>query len=174
MPLHKQILFLPMRNALKVSSSRLSRSFFNTDTFLCFTSASKDGHYGRETRRRLSGRRVAVLGLAFKPETDDMREAVSLVRESLRRGSHIAVYDPKTIEQANSIFADTLTYAKSVLDCIQGTELCIIVTEWNDFKVLKPSDFRKRMRAPAIVDGRRTFDARKFPGVKYTAIGLGP
>jgi UDPglucose 6-dehydrogenase len=123
----------------------------------------------------LSGKRVAVLGLAFKPETDDMREAVSIqiIRDLLKRQAHIVAYDPKAIQQAVKIFGTSISYAESAADCIRGSELSILVTEWGNFRELKPQDFKRLMKQPAIVDGRRLFDPFQFASLKFAAVGLG-
>ena len=130
---------------------------------------------GEKLIGNLSGKRVSVLGLAFKPNTNDMREAVSIriIRELLRRGASVVTYDPKAVGEARKIFSQSITYAESAVDCVRESDLCIIVTEWQDFKALKPRDFVKLMREPTVVDGRRLFDAYKFSGIRFTAVGLG-
>jgi nucleotide sugar dehydrogenase len=124
----------------------------------------------------LSGKRVAILGLAFKPETDDMREAVSIhvIRELLSRHANVVVYDPQAIHVARRIFGDTVTYAGSPSECLRGSSLCILATEWPTFSELKAKDFEKLMETPAIVDGRRLLDPSKFAEIRFAAIGLGP
>jgi UDPglucose 6-dehydrogenase len=130
---------------------------------------------GEKLAGDLSGKRVALLGLAFKPETDDMRDAVSIriIRELLRRGARVVAYDPKAVKQARRIFAESITFADSAVDCIRDSDLCILVTEWDCFSDLKPRDFEKLMHNPVVVDGRRLFDACKFSRMKFAAIGLG-
>lgn len=104
----------------------------------------------------LEGKRIALLGLAFKPGTDDMREAVStrLIREFLRNGSSVVAYDPAAIPNARRLFGRLVGYADSVKSCLLGSDCCIIVTEWNDFKVLGPDDFSV-LKNQALVDGRK-------------------
>ena len=123
----------------------------------------------------LSGKRVAVLGLAFKPDTNDMREAVSIriIQELLLRRADVIVYDPKALQAAREMFARSITYAESPAHCIHGSDLCVLVTEWQTFLDLKPKDFKKLMRRPAIVDGRRLFDHTQFGGISFAALGLG-
>jgi UDPglucose 6-dehydrogenase len=123
----------------------------------------------------LSGKRVAVLGLAFKPDTDDMREAVSIpvIRELLKRQAHVVAYDPKAIQQAVKIFGTSISYAESAANCIRGSELSILVTEWKKLGELKPQDFKRLMKQPALVDGRRLFDPSQLAGLKFAAVGLG-
>jgi len=124
----------------------------------------------------LNGRRVAVLGLAFKSNTDDMRNAVSIriIDELLAKGAKVVVYDPAALKNAKKIFGNTIEYADSALECLRGAEAALIVTEWDEFKKLKPGDFKKVMKKPIIIDGRRIYDAKEFRKlVTYKAIGLG-
>lgn len=128
---------------------------------------------GEKLVGNLSGKRVAILGLAFKPNTDDLREASSivLVRELIRRGAHVTAYDPMAIRNARRLLGDAVTYAESASDCISGADLCILVTEWREFQRLKASDFKKLMRQAAIVDGRRLYNPSQFEGLRFAAIG---
>jgi len=124
----------------------------------------------------LRGKKVAVLGLAFKPNTDDMRGAVSikLIRELLRKGAKVVAFDPVAIEDARKILGQSVSYANSVEDCIRGADCVIIVTEWDEFRRLKPEDFLKLMKRPVVIDGRRIYNPGDFPpSVTYRAIGLG-
>ena len=123
----------------------------------------------------LSGKRVAILGLAFKPNTDDMREAVSIriIQELLHRHADVVAYDPKAIQHAREIFGKSITYAGSLTDCIRGSDVCVLVTEWQVFRKLNPKDFMNLMKQPAIIDGRRLFDYTQFAGVRFAAVGLG-
>jgi UDPglucose 6-dehydrogenase len=124
----------------------------------------------------LKGKQVAILGLAFKPNTDDMREArvIPLVNQLLAEGAKIVAYDPVAVPVAKKIFQDKIQYATTTSECLKGADACILVTEWEEFKKLKPADFLKSMKQPVLVDGRRIFDPEKFSRkMKYAAIGLG-
>jgi len=124
----------------------------------------------------LRGRRVAILGLAFKPDTDDIREAVSLkiIERLLREGSDICAYDPAAMENTRKILGEKISFAESAKDCISGADCCIVVTEWKEFTRIRPEDFRTRMRKPVLIDGRRVYDAKEFLGkLEYHAVGLG-
>ena len=124
----------------------------------------------------LRGRRVSVLGLAFKPNTDDMRDAVSIkiIKKLLENGVKVTVYDPKAMDNAKRIFGYSVDYADTIENCLQGSECALIVTEWDEFRNLKPEDFIKLMKIPAIIDGRRIYNPTIFsPKVKYKTIGLG-
>lgn len=124
----------------------------------------------------LKAKKVAILGLAFKPQTDDMRGAVSIkiVEELLRRKAKIAVYDPAALENAKKIFDNKVKYCKTISECISEAECAIIVTEWPDFSKLKPEDFISKMKTPILIDGRRIYNPQKFSSkLEYAAVGLG-
>lgn len=124
----------------------------------------------------LRGKRTAVLGLAFKPNTDDMREAVSsrVIRKLLSEGSEVVAYDPVAMPNARQLFKEAISYAKSALECLKDADCCILITEWEEFKKLRPEDFTQRMNRPVLIDGRRIFDHRKFEKkLEFKAVGLG-
>ena len=128
-------------------------------------------------RQSLKGKRIAVLGLSFKPDTDDMRNAVSipLIQGVLRNGATVVAYDPVALGNARTIFKDKIEYAKNSTDCLTGADCCIIVTEWEEFKNLPPRAFLEKMNHPLVVDGRRIYnpDEMIHAGIAYRAIGLG-
>jgi len=130
----------------------------------------------KELVGELRGKRIAVLGLAFKPNTDDTRDAVSIkvVKRLLEEGAKVVVYDPKAMDNARRIFGGDVEYASSAEECLKDSECAIIVTEWDEFRKLKPEDFMKLMKTPAVVDGRRIYDPRVYSGkLKFKAVGLG-
>ncbi|MCS7116067.1 MAG: UDP-glucose/GDP-mannose dehydrogenase family protein [Nitrososphaerota archaeon] len=123
----------------------------------------------------LNKKRVAILGLSFKPDTDDMRNAVSIkiINTLINKGAIVTVFDPKAMDNARRIFGERVNYSKDVIDCIKGAECAILVTEWSEFAKLKPEDFIKYMKDPCIVDGRRVFDPKEFlKKTKFATIGL--
>ncbi len=125
----------------------------------------------------LFGKRISVLGLSFKPNTDDMRDAVSIkiIKKLIDEGAEVSVYDPMAIRNAKNIFAETVTYTRSTFECLKDADCCILITEWDEFKSLKPEDLISHMRFPALVDGRRITDSLVFRDkIPYAAIGLGP
>ncbi|WP_369684940.1 UDP binding domain-containing protein [Candidatus Culexarchaeum yellowstonense] len=129
----------------------------------------------RELIGDFRGRRVSVLGLAFKPGTDDVRDAVSIriVRRLVEEGAKVVVYDPKAMDNAKRIFGGDVKYANSVEECLKNSECAIIVTEWDEFRKLKPEDFIRFMRNPAVVDGRRIYDPEVYSRkLKFKAIGF--
>jgi len=124
----------------------------------------------------LKGKRIAILGLAFKPNTDDVRNAVSLkiIRKLLKEGASITVYDPVAMPNIKEKFKNSIQYATSALDCINNADCCILVTEWDQFKMLKPEDFVQNMKQPIIIDGRRIYNTESFDRkLKFMAVGLG-
>jgi UDPglucose 6-dehydrogenase len=124
----------------------------------------------------LKGKRVAILGLAFKPDTDDMREArvVPIVNRLLEEGAEVAAYDPVAVTVAQKIFGNKISCSMSAVECLKGADGCILVTEWQEFKKLKPADFIKLMRQPNLVDGRRIYNPTEFQKkMKFSAIGFG-
>jgi UDPglucose 6-dehydrogenase len=124
----------------------------------------------------LKGKRVAILGLAFKPDTDDMREArvIPIINQLIKEGASVVAYDPVATAIAKDIFKNKIQYAPSAIECLKNADCCILVTEWDEFKKLKPEDFTKNMKQPILVDGRRIYDPEEFSRkMKFTAIGLG-
>jgi len=124
---------------------------------------------------KLAGKKVTLLGLAFKPGTDDMREAASIrvVNELEKRGvSDIIGYDPKANETAEVELGDKIKYGKSITEALTDSECALLITEWDEFKMLTPDDFKKHMKTPNLVDGRRVFDYDVFNKLlHFKAIG---
>lgn len=137
-------------------------------------------HKAIELCKRLLGdlknKRIAILGLAFKPNTDDMRRAVAIkiINSLLEEGANITAYDPVAIPNAKSMFQNKIEYARSTIECLKNADCCIIVTEWKEFQKLTPEDFVKNMQQPILIDGRRIYNPREFSRkLKFAAIGLG-
>lgn len=123
-----------------------------------------------------SKKTIAVLGLAFKKDTDDLREAVSikLVKNLLKKQLNIRVHDPMAIENFKRIFGKKVSYFTKIEDCIKNAHCCIILTEWDEYKKLNPSLLKKNMKALNIIDARRILDPSLFQEFNFQAIGLGP
>lgn len=117
---------------------------------------------------------ISILGLSFKPNTDDLREAVSLkiIRFLLTKNCIVRVHDPMAMLKVQEVFGRKIYYSKSISDCLKNSECCIIITEWGEYTKLIPKDFEKNMKKVAIVDGRRIFNPKTFSKVKFAAIGL--
>jgi UDPglucose 6-dehydrogenase len=124
----------------------------------------------------LSGKKVAILGLSFKPDTDDMREArsVQIINQLLDENANVIAYDPFAVSNAKAIFKNKISYASSAISCLKDADCCIIVTEWEEFKQLKPEDFTQNMSQPILIDGRRVYNPKRFSKkLRFYAIGLG-
>jgi UDPglucose 6-dehydrogenase len=123
----------------------------------------------------LRGKETAVLGLAFKAGTDDVREsaAIRLVRLLLDEGAIVRAYDPVATENAEKQLDDHVTFASSVAECLEGAECCFIATEWEEFKKLTPARVKSLMKEAVIVDCKRIFEPARFDGkgVKYARVG---
>ncbi|MDI6707984.1 MAG: UDP-glucose/GDP-mannose dehydrogenase family protein [Candidatus Thermoplasmatota archaeon] len=124
----------------------------------------------------LKNKKILLLGLAFKPETDDVREtrALPIAKELLRKGAKIVAYDPMAMENFKKLIRNkNIVYAKSARAALRNVDACIIQTAWDEFKSLSANDF-KAMRKPVIIDGRRTFDSPEKlikKGITYLGIG---
>jgi UDPglucose 6-dehydrogenase len=125
----------------------------------------------------LTGRHFALWGLAFKPNTDDMREAPSrvIVHELLRRGATVQAYDPVAMTEARHTLGDVagLSYAEKANDVLTGADALVIVTEWKEFRSPDFDRIRATLRHPVIFDGRNMFDPAlpESAGLEYHAIG---
>jgi UDPglucose 6-dehydrogenase/GDP-mannose 6-dehydrogenase len=120
----------------------------------------------------LKGRKIAVLGLAFKPGTDDMRESPSIpIVEALHKaGASITAYDPIAADEAKQLFAEIpMQYAQTVKDAVKGVDAILLVTRWDEFAAL-PDIINGMDVAPLLVDGRRMIDKNAVP--RYEGIGL--
>ena len=140
------------------------------------TQPLKAVEFCREQLGSLRGKKIAILGLAFKPDTDDMREArvIPIINQLLKEGANVVAYDPVATPVAKAIFGDRISYASTALECIKGSDACIIVTEWEEFKKLTPDDYVKNMKQPVLIDGRRIYKPEIYAAkLHFTAIGLG-
>lgn len=119
------------------------------------------------------GRRVAVWGLAFKPGTDDMREApsITLIEQLLGAGCAISAYDPAAIPEARRLFGDRIAYAATPYEAVQEADALFHVTEWKDYRMPNWQQVRTAMRIPLIIDGRNVFDRKVLEGFTYLRIG---
>jgi UDPglucose 6-dehydrogenase len=126
---------------------------------------------------KLAGRKIAVWGLAFKPNTDDMREAPSrtIVSGLVERGAAVAAYDPVAMVEARRIFASLpgVTFAESPLDAVGGADALVVITEWQEFRSPDFADLRRRLKQPLIFDGRNLYDPAlvRAAGLEYFGIG---
>jgi UDPglucose 6-dehydrogenase len=124
----------------------------------------------------LSSKRVAVLGLAFKKDTDDIREAASIrvINQLKKKGARVVAYDPMAIPNTKKTLSDQIDYAENAYSALKGADCAIIMTEWDQIRKLKPKDFQAYMKTPNLVDARRIYNPEDFSGLNYASIGLGP
>jgi UDPglucose 6-dehydrogenase len=136
---------------------------------------------GRKVKQRLgedlTGRHVAIWGLAFKPNTDDMREAASLtlIADLLAAGATMTAYDPVAMHEAQRVLGDNdrITYATNPNDALTNADALVIVTEWKEFRSPDFDLIKQRLKQPLIVDGRNLYDPAlvRAMGLDYLAIG---
>lgn len=122
----------------------------------------------------LSGKKVALLGLAFKPNTDDVREAASLVlaKELVKQGADVSGYDPIAAEEARKVLGDSITYCDSVSEAIEGADAAFIVTEWDTITSYPMDLYREKMKRPLLFDGRNIYSLRDIPDwMTYISVG---
>lgn len=124
---------------------------------------------------KLEGKRIALWGLAFKPETDDMREAPSLVliNKLLDAGCTVCAYDPVAIEETKRRVGDKILYAKDIYDAANDADALLVVTEWKEFRMPSWPSLKKLMKTPLVLDGRNIYDIKELEenGFVYHCIG---
>jgi UDPglucose 6-dehydrogenase len=124
----------------------------------------------------LKGKTIAIWGLSFKPNTDDMREAPSrvIIAKLLEAGAKVRAYDPVSLHEAERIFNDSIEFAKDQYDALVDADALVIVTEWSEFKFPNFRVIKKLLKNPAVFDGRNIYDAKemKNEGFDYFCIGI--
>ena len=124
----------------------------------------------------LQGKKVAIWGLAFKPDTDDMREAPSLVliEKLLAAGATVSVYDPIAMEECKRRIGDIVTYAKDIYDAAFDADALMVVTEWKEFRLPSWAVLKRTMKQPILIDGRNIYDRHELDeqGFLYSCIGV--
>ena len=125
----------------------------------------------------LAGKTVAVWGLAFKPNTDDIRSApaIDIIRNLISEGVKIRAFDPVAMENTKMELGDKITFCKDVYDAAEGADCVMVMTEWNEFKEIDWDKLKKTMKQPAIIDGRNIYDPNmmKELGFNYVCMGRG-
>ena len=123
----------------------------------------------------LKGKTIALWGLAFKPETDDMREATSLVtiKLLLKEGCKVVVYDPIAMQECMRRIGEVVTYANNMYDCVFNADALLLLTEWKIFRLPKWNVLKERMVVPLLIDGRNLYDHNEVisNGITYMSIG---
>lgn len=123
----------------------------------------------------LKDKTIAVWGLSFKPETDDIREAPSLdlMNALLEKGVKLQVFDPEAMENIKRVYRDKLTYANSMYEAVENADALLICTEWSIFRTPDTDRLKKLMTAPAIFDGRNLYDVNEMEREGFTYISIG-
>jgi UDPglucose 6-dehydrogenase len=121
------------------------------------------------------GKRIAVLGLTFKPETDDMRDAPSLtiVPRLVEDGAIVTAYDPEGMEQARPLLPQGITWCRDAMEAAAGADALVLITEWNEFRAISPAKLKAAMAGDVVVDLRNVWDpkAMREAGFRYSSIG---
>jgi UDPglucose 6-dehydrogenase len=116
-----------------------------------------------------------VLGLTFKPDTDDMREspAIGIIDGLIKRGAKVQAYDPVGMENARKVIKDSVEYCADAYETAAGADALLLLTAWNEFKRLDMARVKELMRQPVLVDGRNIYDPGEMKelGFKYSGVG---
>ncbi|RME02553.1 MAG: UDP-glucose/GDP-mannose dehydrogenase family protein [Deltaproteobacteria bacterium] len=128
-------------------------------------------HFGKD----LSKKSFGIWGMAFKPRTDDMREApaIPLIENLLAHGACVRAYDPEAMKEARKIFGERITYADNAYEALRDADALIIVTEWNEFRRPNFQRIRSLLRTPVIVDGRNIFPIQEMRKLGFTYYSIG-
>jgi UDPglucose 6-dehydrogenase len=123
----------------------------------------------------LTGKRIAVWGIAFKPGTDDIREApsITLIKHLLDKGSKVVAYDLVATKPCREMFGDRVEYTQDPMDALDGADALVICTEWDEFRLPDFDDLKKRMKQPVIFDGRNIYrlEMMREYGIEYHSVG---
>lgn len=121
------------------------------------------------------GKTISILGLAFKKDTDDIRDAVSIkiVKLLLKIGIKVKVNDPIAISNFKKIFKAKITYSNSIVECLKNSNCCVILTEWDSYKKLNSNFLKKHMKTAKVIDARRILNPQNFLDIDFKAIGYG-
>ena len=122
----------------------------------------------------LNGKKIGILGLSFKPETDDMREspAIDIIAQLLKRGATVKAYDPVAMEESRH-FIDGIEYATDEYDAITGADALIILTEWNQFRALDLEKVKSLLKSPKIADLRNIYEPKDMRELGFEYVGVG-
>ncbi|MBU1167754.1 UDP-glucose 6-dehydrogenase, partial [Patescibacteria group bacterium] len=124
--------------------------------------------------KTLKGKKVAIWGLAFKPKTDDLREAVSLtvVKSLVRSGAKVKAYDPVAMTDAEGELPK-IQYAKTAFEAVKNADALIVLTEWDEFKQVDLKRLKKELKSPNVFDGRNIYDPEEMKELGFNYISVG-
>lgn len=148
------------------------------ETVVAVNEARKAGMAGRVIAAcggSVRGKTIAVLGLTFKPETDDMRDspAIPIVSRLIGDGARVQVYDPQGMDQARPMLPEPVVYCQNALAAAEGAAALVVVTEWNEFRALDPARLAETMRGRAVIDLRNIFDPATMREAGFAYYGIG-
>jgi len=125
--------------------------------------------------KSLKGRTLAIWGLAFKPRTDDMREApaIPIIEGLLERGARVRAFDPEARDVARRLFGSRITYAKHAYDALKDADALLVVTEWNEFREPDFKKMKRAMKQPVIFDGRNIYNPQQLRALGFTYSSIG-
>lgn len=129
----------------------------------------------REAVWNLNEKTITVLGLAFKPNTDDIRSApaIDIISLLLEEGATVRAYDPVAMNNAKKILGEKIVFGKTPYDSMQGSHALVVLTEWDEFKKLDMKKVKKLLHTPVIIDGRNMFDGEKLRAMGFVYKGVG-
>lgn len=169
--------------ALKYLAKQYGYQLKTVEAAVDVNASQKTRLYQKACKRMITfeGLKVAVLGLAFKPGTDDLREAPSLdnVKLLLENGAQITAYDPVAADNFRRFYPEgengrgSISYVDSPEEALRGANICFVFTEWEEIRKLSPALFKEQMRIPLVYDGRNVYDVAKMKeaGIEYYSIG---
>lgn len=163
--------------ALKYLAKQYGYTLKTVEAAVDVNTAQKTKLYKKASDRLITfnGLKVAVLGLTFKPGTDDLREAPSIdnVELLLKQGAKIYAYDPVGVENFKKKYPNGIVYVSNPEEALKDANVCFIFTEWNEIKAIKPEEYKKLMKTPLVYDGRNIYklDEMKNAEVEYYSIG---
>jgi len=131
--------------------------------------------FAKRVIKNAKGKKLAIWGLSFKPNTDDIREApsIDIIKDLLAAGFKLSVYDPQAMGHIEKIFGDKLTYCDDKMKTLRGAESLVVLTEWSEFEAVDLSEVKKSLLNPVIFDGRNVYDPQQMKelGFEYYSVG---
>lgn len=121
------------------------------------------------------GKHVAIWGLSFKPNTDDIREApaIYIIEDLLKNGFTVSAYDPEAMPKSKVVLQDKISFHDNPYDCIKDADALAVLTEWNEFRQLDLQKVKEHMKDPVLIDGRNIYDPEKMKALGFTYVGVG-
>lgn len=131
--------------------------------------------FAKKVIANAKGKKLAIWGLSFKPNTDDIREApsIDIMNDLLKAGFELSVYDPQAMSHIKNIFGDKLTYNEDKMSALDGAETLVVLTEWNEFEAADLDAVKKALKNPVVIDGRNIYDPKQMKklGFEYYSVG---